>query len=244
MDFRPRVEKLIDGYIRNVEKLFIHSNPAIYIPIDVRRVCLLFVVTNDDTFSIINCCQDIRIISKENTEMVVLSSSKCTASGCVYLCNQVVSGIHHWKFKLINLGETRWRYQASSKSMMIGIFNAKYSKELYGSAFNIVDSSEDDDIYNDLATTGYGLSTHGELSIDPESEFLWQPGCNRRYAGRMRENMIIEMILDSNTWTLNYSINRKRQNRAFDIEEGIYCAVIVMRQMDQCISLISYSCQI
>ena len=190
-----KTKDAIYGYIKQVQALFPSDNIYYTIPELVIYWCLLY-YNQPERFDPKNCSHKFTL-TEDNT----VATQSDAGSMLLLLTNRHKTGIHEWKFKLVNKNHS---------TKIIGIFKTKY----------------DADLATNLREVGKGKAYGWNLCTKQLTEgerYLEEP----RYGEVCDNGDVITMILDLEALQLKYIVNGKDFGVAFDkIEATEYKATV------------------
>ena len=204
----------IYGFIRNMQKQISRDNIYYTIPeLVIHWILLYFYIA--DQFDPEYCSNSYQL-SANNCTITKLNQDDSTA----FLTKVVSKGVHKWKFIL--------HKKVSYGNIIIGVWKSKYTK----STQQVVRGADARGRYYGYYVSHRSL-TNGDKSLR-----------NLQYADvDGKDGDIIEMILDLNSFKLEYNKNGKSLGIAFDnISRCDYVVCIEIVKEPNSIELLSYNC--
>lgn len=209
-----RNKDLTFGYVKDHEKAC-----SISITQMIKYLCLVYLNPNKDKFDPDWSHSNIQIIENKarcNKWSYVVNASTS------YLENIASKGVHIWRFKCNEIhGEDQIgirKIEDDSIPALDKYFDTKSNSNAHESA-------------------GYGFGMNGFLS-DPNNPQTW--GHLRYLSCNIRNDDIIEIMLDFNELSLCVRVNNNDYIEAFKVENTKYKAVISMAAIDSCYTLLTY----
>ena len=210
-----RNELAVCGWIRNIESKYFTKSVYNHIPSEINNLCIQYYHTTLDRFD--------PELHHRNIE-VTDESMKTTSGGVAMLSNIVETGVHKWKFKIIDRKHYSqnyfivWKVRDDIDFVDHDGCDLKSMLDFYSFVYDIQAHS----IF-------YGINTnHGELrgamfddTTDLDSE-------DEEYCRSCESGDVVQMILDLNEYELKYCINEEDCGKACDVKKGKYRAVIGM----------------
>eukprot|EP01083_Nonionella_stella_P036207 98816_1 len=193
------------------------------VPDSILHIVLVYFCVAPEEFDV--CCKAeyMEIVDR----LTIVNTSKIF-TGSAYLTGVMNTGVHQWKFKIKHI-------QNRNVFQYIGV--CKYNEDLYG--LPITDNYFDS-IY--IKDSCYGFVVNKGFLINPQIS-CYQ---GKTYGRICDENDVIGMKLDldSNSYSLSYSINDSEYSIAFeDIEKTTYKAAVSLFGYTTEMELVSYSCR-
>eukprot|EP01084_Bolivina_argentea_P092763 166872_1 len=212
-----RTKYLVNGWIRNNEKLFKLN----HIPLLISSICILY-VRDDDTFAItgtqVRLSHDKKCVEKIQNH-VAINPWNNTSYGKIHISPKY-DNICTWELKINNIGTVE-----VNGNIMIGISSTESSTD---DTFDV----EEDGI-------NYVLCNDG-MTYDNETE-AW-----KEYAGTFAgQNDKISICLDLKKGEISFSINDNNQGVAYkDIEQGNdikYKLFVSLRSIGDSVEIVKFS---
>ena len=213
-DIDQQTKDCVLGYIHRVEKL-LPTDDIIYFvipPLIIHWIILYYHIQEEFD---VNCYEMKKYELNENN--TVIKQKELFALGSAYMKKIAKSGIHRWKFKMINC--------AGMGYVTIGVWKNNHKPCINASTFE-----------KSVAGKSYGWIANAKVATDGDDDDRHRYGSREACSGD-----VIEMILNLNKREIRYCVNGEDFGVAFsDIEATQYKAVVSTNGATQSVEFISY----
>ena len=195
---KPKRNKTVYGYIREHYK---HD-----VPDGVILTCLLFYGNDIDKWDTAIANH----VKFDDDNRIVTHSGPHYGATSTFLTEEVDSGVHSWKFKVVKCSDN------STTTMHIGIWDTSKNNGTPPSnhAFHYVKRQRQ----------GYAFATNSGQKRNLTAQYLRYV----KYAEACRDGTIVDMIVDFDKLSISYMVNGKDYGKAYDIEPGKYRAAVYL----------------
>ena len=206
------------GYIRASQKAITENINQLFVPDIVMHLVLSYFHIAMDRWDLTAMGSEMKHSQINGSGLITLRSTKYQTA----FLSEVIDygGIYKWTFKIIDFNNRRAGY-----NYLIGIWKTKSQKST-----TVLSETYFSKDYENM----YGWLASCALKSSPDTTT-----CRQSYGTRIKNNDIVEMILDLETrMDLRFTLNGKDMGKAFDVEQTEYRAAVMLAASNNKIQLL------